>query len=78
MKLAKQAKKLEGHALTPWLDYWRVALRLEDASARDVGQFFAEHGDTYVSELLRADWAKVLGKRRAWLAIPRVAATGFA
>src|SRR3954470_8879565 len=66
MKLAKYAKKLEGHALTPWLDYWRVALRLEDASARDVNQFFADHGDTYVSELLRADWAKVLGKRRAW------------
>jgi soluble lytic murein transglycosylase len=74
MKLAKQAKKLEGHALTPWLDYWRVALRLEDASARDVNQFFADHGDTYVAELLRADWAKVLGKRRAWQDFDREAA----
>lgn len=66
MKLAKHAKKAEGHVLEPWLDYWRIALRLEDASASDVNQFFVQHGDTYVAELLRADWAKVLGKRRAW------------
>jgi soluble lytic murein transglycosylase len=66
MKLAKHSKKAGEHALAPWLDYWRVALRLEDASASDVAQFFAHHGDTYVAELLRADWVKVLGKRRAW------------
>jgi soluble lytic murein transglycosylase len=66
MKLAKHSKKVGENALAPWLDYWRVALRLEDASASDVNEFFARHGDTYVGELLRADWAKVLGKRRAW------------
>jgi soluble lytic murein transglycosylase len=66
MKLAKHTKKAGDNALAPWLDYWRVTLRLEDASASDVNEFFARHGDTYVGELLRADWAKVLGKRRAW------------
>jgi soluble lytic murein transglycosylase len=66
MKLARAAKKLEGHALAPWLEYWRASLRLEDASAADVQAFFAEHGNTYAGELLRLEWVKVLGKREAW------------
>jgi soluble lytic murein transglycosylase len=71
MKLARQAKKLEGHALTPWLEYWRVSLRLEDASAADVQEFFSQHGNTYAGELLRLEWAKVLGRREAWADLER-------
>src|SRR3954471_7175625 len=53
MKLARQAKKLEGHILAPWLDYWRVAIVLDDASAKDVHAFFAGHGNSYAADLLR-------------------------
>jgi peptidoglycan lytic transglycosylase len=66
LKLARYAKKLEGHVLTPWVDYWRIAMRLEDTPPRDVQAFFKEHADTYVAELLRVDWLKVLGKRGEW------------
>ncbi len=71
MKLARHAKRLEGHALAPWLEYWRVSLRLEDASAADVQEFFAQHGATYPAELLRLEWVKVLGRREAWADVER-------
>ena len=66
MKFARHAKKLDDNLLAPWLEYWRVSLRLEDASHDDVREFFAQHGTTYPGELLRLEWAKVLGKREAW------------
>ena len=66
MKLARHAKKLDGKLLQPWVDYWRLSLTLEDASTKDVQAFFAQHGNTYVAELLRAEWLRVLGKRGAW------------
>ena len=64
MKLARYAKKLEGHVLQPWLDYWRVAIVLDDASAKDVHAFFAAHGNTYAAEVLRADWLRAEATRR--------------
>jgi peptidoglycan lytic transglycosylase len=66
MKLAKHAKKAEDHVLMPWVDYWRIALRLDDAQTSEVRSFFAAQGNTYVAERLRGDWLKVLGKRADW------------
>src|SRR5256885_3184530 len=66
LKFARFAKKLDGHLLDPWIDYWRVALRLEDTPTKDVRAFFEEHNNTYVAEVLRGDWLKVLGKRGDW------------
>jgi soluble lytic murein transglycosylase len=66
IKFAKHAKKLDGHLLEPWLDYWRLSMRLEDASNRDVREFLATHANRYVNERLRADWLRVLGKRSEW------------
>src|SRR5260221_479914 len=75
IKLARYSKKLEGHVLQPWLDYWRVALTLDDASAKDVHAYFNAHGNTYPAELLRADWLRVLGRRGAWQEFDRDATT---
>jgi soluble lytic murein transglycosylase len=66
LKFARVAKKLDGHALEPWIDYWRIAMRLEDTPTAEVRAFFEEHANTYVAELLRGDWLKVLGKRGDW------------
>jgi soluble lytic murein transglycosylase len=75
IKLARYAKQLDGHVLQPWLDYWRVALTLDDASAKDVHAYFAKHGNTYAGDLLRADWLRVLGRRGAWTDFDRDATT---
>ena len=66
MKFARHAKKLEGHVLEPWLEYWRLSMRLEDTPNREVREFLATHPNLYVSERLRADWLRVLGKRSEW------------
>ncbi|HEV3007773.1 MAG TPA: hypothetical protein VGX52_01920, partial [Burkholderiales bacterium] len=66
IKLARHAKKLDGHVLEPWLDYWRLSMRLEDIPSREVREFLATHANLYVTERLRADWLRVLGKRSEW------------
>jgi len=71
IKFARVAKRLEGHLLEPWVAYWKIAMRLEDTPTADVRAFFDEHANTYVAELLRADWLKVLGKRAAWTEFER-------
>ncbi|HZE61181.1 MAG TPA: transglycosylase SLT domain-containing protein, partial [Burkholderiales bacterium] len=71
IKLARYAKKLDGHVLTPWVDYWRVALRLEDTPTKDVQAFLDQNADTYVAEVLRGDWLKVLGQRGDWAEFDR-------
>ena len=68
LRFAKHAKKLDQHVLLPWVDYWRIALGLEDAPASEVRALLAKHNGTYVAERLRGDWLKVLGKRRDWQA----------
>jgi soluble lytic murein transglycosylase len=66
IKLSRHAKKIEGHVLEPWLDYWRLSMRLEDVPNREVREFLATHADLYVNERLRSDWLRVLGKRSEW------------
>ncbi len=66
IKLARHAQKIEGHVLTPWVEYWRISLNLEDSTTSEVRAFFSKYGNTYVAERLRGDWLKVLGKRADW------------
>ncbi len=63
---ARHAGDLEGHPLAPWLDYWRLAMRLEDAAPADVSELLSRHRGTYVAELLRGDWLRLTGKRGDW------------
>jgi len=71
LKFARFAKGLDDHLLDAWIDYWRVAMRLEDTPAKDVHAFLQEHNNTYVAEMLRGDWLKVLGKRGEWAEFER-------
>jgi soluble lytic murein transglycosylase len=70
---AKHAKKLEGHVLEPWLEYWRLSMRLEDTPNKEVREFLATHASSYVSVRLRSDWLRVLGKRSEWTEFDRQA-----
>jgi soluble lytic murein transglycosylase len=75
LKFEQHAKRLgPQHVLTPWLEYWRVAMRLEDASIADVRAFLQRQRGTYVAELLMGDWLKVLGRRGEWQEFEREAA----
>jgi soluble lytic murein transglycosylase len=74
MKLAGHAQKIEGHVLAPWIEYMRLSLKLEDAQTSEVRAFLSSNGNAYVSELLRGDWLKVLGRRADWKEFEREAA----
>ncbi|MDA0224712.1 MAG: lytic transglycosylase domain-containing protein, partial [Proteobacteria bacterium] len=65
-KLQRQVAATEGHLLAPWIEYWRLNLRLEEAAAQDIHDFLSRHAGTYLADRLRADWLKVLGKRADW------------
>src|SRR5262245_53867182 len=73
IKFARHAKNLDAHVLDPWVEYWRLSMRLEDTPNREVREFFAKNGALYVGERLRADWLRVLGKRSDWQEFDRQA-----
>src|SRR6185503_1912935 len=60
LRYANYAKDLEGHVLAPWIAYWGLSMRLEDASLADVRLFLDQYRGTYVAEKLRGEWLKVL------------------
>ena len=56
-KLDGYAKRLKGHLLEPYVAYWQLSPRLEQASAEEM-RFFCRYRDTPVAERLRNDWVK--------------------
>jgi len=66
IQLERNAELLRGHVLEPYVDYWRLKLQLEDAADDEVSAFLTRYAETYVAEMMRADWLRVLGKRKDW------------
>src|SRR5207302_2052479 len=71
LELPRRERKARGE---PWLEYWRLSLRLEDMPPAEVRGFLSKFERTYVAELLREEWLKVLGKRGDWQEFDRQAA----
>jgi soluble lytic murein transglycosylase len=66
-QLDAYAKRLRGYLLEPYVLYYQLKMRrLDDASPEDVHAFIASYHDSPLSERLRADWLKVLGKSERW------------
>ena len=65
-RLEKHAARLKGHLLEPYASYWLLSMRLEQASPEDVRAFLAANRDSPLSERLRSEWLKSLGKRGQW------------
>ncbi len=65
-KLETHAGRLKGHLLEPYVTYWQLSLRLEQAPAEEIRAFLAAHRGSPLSERLRADWLKSLGRREQW------------
>jgi len=65
-RLERHARALQGHVLEPWVEYWQLSLRLEDAQPVEVTPYLARHAGTWLAEQLRADWLRELGRREDW------------
>ena len=70
VKLGKQFDGLRGvagqHDLQPWVEYWYLLQRLEEGDNDQLKDFLTRQNGSYLAEKLRADWLKMLGKRRQW------------
>ena len=67
-KLSALLPQAKGHALEAYAAYWELKARLDEASPRDVQDFFARYPSTYQEDRLRNDWLLLLGQRRDWAA----------
>ena len=65
-KLARQAEKVRGHVLEPYVGYWRLRLRLDEADPAELRDFLARNAGTVLAEQLRRDWLRLLGKNGQW------------
>ena len=65
-RLDQLAASLKGHVLEPYVAYWQLSLRLEEAPAEDVRAFLAAQRDGPLAQPLRNEWLKTLGKRGDW------------
>ncbi|MDP2794392.1 MAG: transglycosylase SLT domain-containing protein [Sulfurisoma sp.] len=66
VRLARLAEALGDHELRPWVDYWRLRLKLEDSETEGVADFLEREKGSYLAEKLRGDWLRLLGKRGQW------------
>src|SRR5262249_13820285 len=55
-RFEKSAARLKGYVLEPYIDYWRLTMRLEQASPEEVRAFLAANRDSPLSERLRNEW----------------------
>ena len=60
------ANRLEGYVLAPYLAYYQLQMRLRDAGAEEVRSFIASNADSSLSDRMRADWLRVLGRQQNW------------
>jgi soluble lytic murein transglycosylase len=56
----------ENYPLAPYVEYWRMLLRLEQADATEVRSFLTRYADFPFSERIRTEWLKKLAKRQEW------------
>ena len=72
VRLQKSAALVgDRNVLAPYLEYWRLKLRLEDTPDSEVLAFLQREAGSYLADRLRADWLKLLGKRGNWQGFER-------
>jgi len=65
-QLEQIATKFQGHLLEPYVQYWRLKMRLESRDPAEIRAWLAANRDTPLSDYLRRDWLKQLGKNSQW------------
>src|SRR5215470_645144 len=61
------APRLRGHLLEPYVAYWQIALKLDDADSERVQAFLARYEGMPLADRLRSEWLKSLAKREQWI-----------
>jgi len=64
--LNRVAQTLRDTEFEPWVEHWRLRLRIEEDSFEGVRDFLERESGTYLAEKLRGEWLRQLGKRQDW------------
>jgi soluble lytic murein transglycosylase len=65
-RLETLAPRFQGHILEPYIQYWRLRQRLESRDAEEIRRYLTASADTPLSDQLRRDWLKLLGRSGQW------------
>lgn len=65
-QLEQIAPRFKGHLLEPYVQYWRLRAGLEARAPEEIRAYLAANRDTPLSDYLRRDWLKLLGKNAHW------------
>ncbi len=65
-RLERLAPRLAGYLLEPYVAYWRLRLKLDDADPAAVRGFLDRYAELPLAGRLRSEWLKALGKRGDW------------
>ncbi len=65
-QLEQMAPRFHGHLLEPYVHYWRLKVRLDTREPAEIRAYLAANRDTPLSDYLRRDWLKLLGKNGQW------------
>ena len=65
-RLDRIAPRLKGHLLEPYVEYWQIRLRIDDAASERVREFLERNADMPLADRLRREWLKSLAKRGQW------------
>jgi len=66
VRLERIAPLLKGHLLEPYVAYWRLKLKLDDADPAAVRAFLEHYADMPLADRLRGEWLKSLARRSEW------------
>ncbi len=66
--LDKLAPRLKGYLLEPYVAFWQLRMRLDDADPERVRAFLERYDAMPLADMLRGDWLKSLAKRGQWAA----------
>jgi soluble lytic murein transglycosylase len=64
--LARIAESLRDTEFAPWVEHWRLRLRIEEDSFEGVHDFLEREAGSYLAEKVRGEWLRQLGKRQDW------------
>lgn len=65
-RFERYAAKLDGHVLQPYVDYWRLRMRIENVDAASIEAFLRRMEGQYLADRLRHDWARLQARRGDW------------
>ncbi len=68
--------QVRGHVLEGYVEYWALRLQIDRADRGEIDRFLKKYSGTAVSDRMRVDWLKQLGKTGDWDAFASVS-TGF-